>query len=219
VLPSPTQIANLTYATNKYMMAMTPEAAGYLLARGISKEVAVAARLGFIAEPEPGHEHMQGMLAIPYLTRSGTVNIKARCIGDHSCKELKHPKYSGPHSSGTFLYNVLAFGDQDFICVAEGELDTLSLAAAGLPAIGIPGVAAWKANKHWPMCFTAYPRVYIFADNDNKAADGRNPGMDLAKRICDSIDSATIISLPENEDTNRCLVKYGPQFLREKVGL
>lgn len=219
MLPSNTQIASLTVAASKYMMSMTPEAAGYLLARGISKEVAVGSRLGFIADPEPGHEHMQGMLSIPYMTRSGCVNIKARCIQDHDdCREAGHSKYSGPHSSGTFLYNVMAFGDQDFICITEGELDTLSLKAAGLPSVAVPGAAAWKANRHWPACFSGYPRVYIFADNDKKP-DGRNPGLDLAKRISDTIDNAVIVSLPENEDTNRCLVKYGVQFLRGKVGL
>lgn len=218
MLPSYTQIQFLTNAANNYLLSMTPEAAGYLLARGITKDVARSARLGFIAEPEVGHEHMQGMLSIPYMTRSGCVNIKARCIHDHDCKEAGHPKYSGPHKSGTFLYNVMDFGDQPTICITEGELDTLALKVAGLNSIAVPGVAAWKENKHWPTCFACYERVYIFADNDRKDG-GRNPGFDLARRIADSIDNTVIVTLPPNEDVSACLVKYGAGYLREKVGL
>lgn len=199
---------------------MTREAAGYLLERGITKDVAFDARLGFIAEPEIGHESMRGRLAIPYVTRSGVVNIKARCIEDHDCKEAGHPKYTCPMDSGQFLYNVQELGDQAFICVTEGELDALALKVVGLPAVGVPGVAAWKAktNKHWAKCFTGYERVYIFADNDQKA-DGRNPGFDLARNISATIDNTVTITLPPNEDVSTCLVKYGAGYLRSKVGL
>lgn len=162
---------------------------------------------------------MANQISIPYITRAGVVNIKTRCIEDHDCKEHNHGKYSGPRESGTFLYNVSAFsGMAENICIAEGEIDTLSLLAAGLPAVGVPGSSHWKDQKHWPFCFSGYKRVFVFADNDTKDPK-RNPGMGLAKRICDSIGVATIITLPENEDANACLVKYGADFLREKVGL
>lgn len=219
MLPSPTQIKFLTAATDKYLLSMNRETAGYLLARGITRDAAFDFRLGYVAEPEAGHEAMQGRLSIPYITRSGVVNIKARCIEDHDCKKLKHPKYLAPMESGQFLYNAKVLGgDQDFMCVTEGELDALALQIAGLPAVGVPGVAAWKANKHWASCFTGYQRVYLFPDNDKKG-DGRNPGMDLARSISATIENTSTITLPPNEDVSTCLVKYGAGYLRSKVGL
>lgn len=209
----------LSRATSKYERAMTDEVLGYLDRRGISEETAATFRLGYVREPEPGHENMAGMLAIPYLTRAGVVNIKARCIHDHDCKDAGHPKYQGPPGAGTFLYNVGAFtGMHETIAVTEGELDTIALSVAGVPSVGVPGVDPWKKNKHWPFCFTGYKRVMVFADNDTRHGE-RNPGMRLAKAICDSIEVATVITLPENEDTNTCLVKYGENFLRKKAGL
>lgn len=158
---------------------------------------------------------MVGMLSIPYITRAGVVNIKTRCIQDHDCD--RHAKYSAPEGSDTYLYNVSDFlVGGDWIAVAEGEIDTLSLVVAGMPAVGVPGIEAWKQHKHWPYCFAGYRRVYIFADNDKKK-DGRNPGKDLARRICASLPNAVVVTLPENEDVNACLTKYGTDFLWEKI--
>lgn len=215
MLLSPDQRAFLTHAAAKYQEQMVPEVRSYLASRGIGDDLVATHRLGYVAHPETGHEHLRGMVSIPYITRAGVVNLKTRCIRDHDCDS--HARYGAPVGSDTYLYNVGDFlGGSDYIAVAEGEIDTLSLVSAGIPAVGVPGIEAWKTHKHWPYCFAGFRRVYIFADNDKKSS-GRNPGMQLARRICDSVPSATVVSLPENEDVNACLLKYGPEFLRGKI--
>src|SRR4051812_5430637 len=78
-------------------------------ARGIGLDAARQYRLGSVSEAEPGHEKTWGRLSIPYITPSGIVAIKFRCVRDHDCKESDHPKYLAPKGQKPRLYNVAAF--------------------------------------------------------------------------------------------------------------
>jgi DNA primase len=56
----------------------------------------------------------------------------------------------------------------------------------------------------------------VFADNDVKE-DGRNPGMELAKRIKEDISSAVVIQLPENKDVNDVYLQEGADWFKDKL--
>jgi DNA primase len=101
------------------------------------------------------------------------------------------------------------------IAICEGELDTLIMSAlVGVPAVGVAGVSQWK--PHFPKMFEGFDRVVIFADNDIKE-DGRNPGMELAKRIKEDIDDAVVIQLPDNKDVNQVFLEEGKEWLYERA--
>ena len=102
----------------------------YLASRGIPIETARLARLGVVEEPETGHEAFTGRLAIPYLTKTGVVDIRFR-----SLNPAVEPKYMGMVGSDTKMYNVLDIERAgDWIGVCEGELDTLTMSRC----VGIP---------------------------------------------------------------------------------
>ena len=83
-------------------------------------EIARLARLGVVAEPEVGHEQYQGRLAIPYVTKSGVVDIRFR-----SLNPAVEPKYMGLTGAETKMYNVLDIERaSDFIGVCEGGIVT-----------------------------------------------------------------------------------------------
>jgi DNA primase len=180
------------------------KAIDYLDERGIPLDLAGNELLGYVDEPIPGQEQYKGRLSIPYVTRAGVVNLKFRAIGETSA-----PKYLNLSGFETNLYHVESFFElADFICVAEGEMDTLSLVAAGLPAIGVPGVKAWK--PFYRRCFDDYPVIYVFADGDE-------PGRDFANFLSREI-KARPIHMPNGEDVNSMLAQSGPEWLREKIG-
>ena len=161
-------------------------------------------------EPSAGHEHSVNRLSIPYISPAGVVGLKFRAI-DHST-----PKYLWPTSQKVGMFNV---GDlhkhSDTIAICEGEIDTIVLSAlVGIPAVGIAGVSQWK--PWFPKLFESYNRVLIFADNDIKE-DGRNPGLDLAKRIKEDLDRADIIHLPGNEDVNDLFISYGTSWFYDRI--
>ena len=200
----------LTEAAEKYCNSLTPQAASYLEARGITAEVAHTFRLGSVVEPSAGHEHAVGRLSIPYLTPAGVVGIKFRSIDDTT------PKYLWPSGQKIGLYNVLDLHRySDTIAICEGEIDTIVASGiVGIPAVGVAGVSQWK--PWFPKLFESYARILIFADNDVKE-DGTNPGQELARRIKEDLDKATIVQLPPNMDVNEIYLQLGKDWFTERL--
>ena len=201
---------SLTDIAQRYHSAMNREVASYLQGRGIDKEVADTFLLGVVNDPAPGHEHAIGCLSIPYRTPTGVVGIKFRRVDGGT------PKYIYPTGQKVGMYNVVDLHtDSPVIAVCEGELDTLVMSGiVGVPAIGVAGVSQWK--PHFPIMLEGKERVIIFADNDVKE-DGRNPGMELAKRIKEDVDRAVIINLPDNKDVNQVYLELGKEWLYERA--
>ena len=178
----------------------------YLESRGITSTVARRARLGVVERPEVGHEHLEGRLAIPYITKTGVVDVRFR-----SMNPAVEPKYMGLGGAVTKLYNVLDIEKAtNWIGVCEGEIDTITLSyCVGIPCVGVPGANSWK--KHYTRLLSDFERVYVFADGDQA---GREFASSLAREL-----PVTIVQLPDGEDVNSCYTKYGAGFLRERAGL
>jgi DNA primase len=178
------------------------EAAEVLEARGIDLEHARSSGLGLVSSPPAQHERYRGRLAIPYLTDAGPVNMSFRCIQDHSCKDEGHGKYMKMEGWNANLYGVqsITWADE-WIAIAEGELDALVLHQIGIPALGVPGVGNWK--DHWLNIFDDFSRIYVFADSD-AAGDA------MFKKWAARMPTQAIhAKLPKGEDVNSTLVKYG----------
>ena len=188
------------YAANIY------QAEDYLASRGITREVARLARFGVVGEPEVGHEAFQGRLSIPYITKSGVVDLRFR-----SLNPAVEPKYMGLTGAETKMYNVLDIDKAgDWIGVCEGELDTITLSiCVGIPCVGVPGANSWK--KHYTRLLADFERVFVFADGDQ-------PGKEFAASLSREL-PVTIVQLPDGEDVNSAYVKYGSQYIRQRAGL
>lgn len=94
------------------------------------------------------------------------------------------------------------------IAICEGELDTVTSQLAGLPAVGLPGVQTWK--PYMRELFLGYRDVYVLADGDE-------PGMKFANRVAGELPNAKIIPMPEGEDINSLVVKWGKDALLERI--
>lgn len=195
----------LDRATARYAESIY-QAEDYLRSRGIPLEVARLAQLGVVVEPEVGHEAFHGRLSIPYITKTGAVDLRFR-----SLNPAVEPKYMGMTGADTKMYNVLDIDKaNDFIGVCEGELDTITLSACvGIPCVGVPGANSWK--KHYTRLLADFERVFVFADGDQ-------PGTEFARSLAREL-PVTIVQLPEGEDVNSAYVKFGAGYIREKAGL
>jgi DNA primase len=204
---SVTQRRSLERATLQYMNHLE-EALDYLEARGIGEEVARSVGLGVVRDPIPGHEHLEGRLAIPYLTDFGPVNMNFRCLSAHKCKDEGHQKYMSWTGLETNLYSIQSMREADeWIAVTEGELDALSLNIAGVPAVGIAGANKW--SEHWNNVFEDFTRVYVFQDGGEA---GKKFGDTLVREV-----GALRVALPAGEDVNSVLVKHGAEYLRGRI--
>lgn len=181
------------------------QAEEYLESRGLTLQDVAIHRLGVVDEPLPGHENYKGRLVIPYLTKTGVVDIRFRAMGESDVK------YLGLPGAKTHLYNVLStFNAQDAIAVCEGEIDTITLNKCGIPSVGVPGVNNWK--KHYTRILQDFETVYVFADGDQ-------PGSDFAKNLARELSTVTVIQMPDGEDVNSVYCKGGPNAIRQRIGL
>ncbi|MFJ2650853.1 toprim domain-containing protein [Streptomyces sp. NPDC087420] len=195
-------------AVSRYQadLALDAAAQAYLAGRGFGELEAGQFRLGAVRTPLTGHEQYAGRMAIPYLTPSGPVNIRFRCIEQHACEG--HAKYLSLPDGGSNLFNVLDLKkDSPFVCVAEGEIDTLTLSMCGLPAVGVPGVNTWAA--HFSRCLEDFDTVYAFGDGDD--AGGKFSSF-LAKEA-----KARPISMPRGSDVNDVFRREGADGVRRLI--
>ena len=167
--------------------------------------VAEEARLGVVGGDLPeGYGKYRGMLSIPFV--NGVVDVTAirfrRISGEG-------PKYLQPHGSPVFPYRPWSVGGVGVACITEGELDALSLVAAGIRGVvGFPGASTWR--DHYQYLFDAADRVLVFADPDDA-------GQKFADNVLNTMRSARVVTLPEGEDVNSLLVSRGVDYLKGLV--
>lgn len=188
------------YQSNLYV------AAEYLEGRGITEDTAVTARLGVVDEPIYGDsDAAYNRLSIPFLTRSGPVDLRYRCLRQHDCGEVGCAKYLGRPGSSLRIFGVedlVSAGDT--IAVTEGELDRLIIRQIGYPSVGLPGAQSWK--RHWSRLLEDFSRITVFEDGDSA---GRNFGkmmMDLFPQAVETV------RLPDEEDVNSIYLKEGRDY-------
>jgi DNA primase len=195
-------------AALRYAQEITPEALIVLDERGISETVAARFQLGSVVDPINGHELHDGWLSIPYITAGNTcVGFKFRRLDDGK------PKYGSPTGQKAHLYNVVdVLPLSPYIVICEGELDAVVTSGMlDIPAVGVPGVQAWKPHFH--KLFTGYETVFVVGDNDIKE-DGSNPGADFAKRVANEILNSQIVTLPPGMDINDYYLAHGADATR-----
>jgi len=190
-------------ATEKYA-ANIYQAEDYLKNRGIPMEVARLAQLGVVEGPEVGHEAYKGRLSIPYITKTGVVDLRFRAL--HPAIE---PKYMGLTGAETRMYNVIDIEKAgDFIGVCEGELDTITMSGCiGIPCVGVPGANSWK--KHYTRLLADFERVFVFADGDQA-------GTEFARSLAREL-PVTIVQLPDGHDVNSMFVQEGAGYFHNKI--
>ena len=198
----------LLEAAQRYAQAINQETLAVLEERGISELVAAKYQIGTIVEPANGHEMYVGWISIPYITAGGhCVGFKFRRLDDGK------PKYGSPTGQKAHLYNVSDLTlSSKYIVITEGELDAvITSGVLGIPAVGVPGVAAWKS--HFPKLFTGYETVFVVGDNDVKE-DGSNPGAEFSKRVANEVMNSTIVTLPPSMDINDYYLMNGAEATR-----
>jgi hypothetical protein len=185
----------LEKATESYAQNLQ-EIVPYLASRGITEQTAVMFRLGFVREPEMGHEPYVGKLAIPYLTPTGVIDIRFRSLNADS-----GPKYMSRPGATTHIFNINALSnDSDVLAICEGELDT----------VGLPGANNWKS--FYNRVLADWSKVILLCDGDNA-------GREMAKNLSRELDNVFPVFMPEGLDVNDVYLAEGAEGLRKRAGV
>lgn len=213
---TPSQQAMVEEAAAMYAALLTeaPEAghaANWLHARGIDRDTAVTARLGYVGtDPFPGHERFIGSVVIPYLDHQGkALTMRFRCIKDHDHREFYHGKYMSLADDHSRVYGVSDIHEaDDEIHVTEGEFDRLVLKRIGLYPIAIPGAHGWMG--HHRRMLAGFRRVYVWGDGD--AA-----GVEFVQRVTRSLRSAIGVRVPRDMDVTDIYLSGGAEALHALI--
>lgn len=144
-----------------------------------------------------------GWVAIPYRHLSGVWLTRYR----NPDREGK-PKYWQPGGTDTHLYNPLHLGpNASEVWFAEGEFDCLTLAHLNVPAVGIAGTNAFRAD--WVPLF-AEARVVL-------AFDGDQAGQEAAARAAVAFGRGTrVFPVADGDDISDWWVR-DPGGLRKAI--
>jgi DNA primase len=228
-------LKGLAEATEQYhQQLLSPEGERHYeylnVERGLDHQTIVHFKLGAVLDANASHEQAAGMLAIPYMTPAGVVQMRFR----------KAPWRSGAkywQTSGSLVRmyntNLLLNPDRDvFVC--EGEFDTMAATQAGLPAVGIAGVNGWRS--HFYLMLAGFDRVTFLADrdSDSDSDEGKakpddwpedkewkpitQAGLKFANKHADNLDGGQVIQMPDGHDVNTFLIERGAEELRAYVG-
>lgn len=202
---SKSQRESLAKATENYEQNLA-EVLPYLASRGITEETARMFRLGFVKQPETGHEPYLGKLAIPYLTPAGVIDIRFRSLNADS-----GPKYMSRPGASTHIYNIKALEtDSDVLVICEGEIDTIIATQVGFAAVGLPGANNWK--PFYSRVLADWERIMLFCDGDNA-------GREMAKNISRELDNVFPVFMPDGADVNDVYLAEGADGLRKRMGV
>lgn len=200
--------------------------------RGIDHETILKFKLGCVLDASASHEQAADMLAIPYLTPAGPVQIRFR----QAPWATSGPKYWQTPGSQIRMFNTNYLLDPArYVYVCEGEFDTIAATQAGLPAVGITGVNGWR--DHFYLMLRGHDRVTFLADHDSESdsAEGKakpedwpegkewkpptQVGLKFATKHADKIEGGAVIQMPPGHDVNSYLIEHGAEALRALVGI
>lgn len=174
-----------------------------LLERDLTPQSIKAFGLGYVKDPISGDERFQGMISIPYFTRSGIVSMRFRKV------EGDGPKYLSVHNDKGRPFNLAALKGSDPVFITEGEMDAIILSQLHITAVGLPGAQSWKPV--YARLFR-FRRVYVLQDGDDSGAQ-------FGETLSKSIPGAKAIDMGLGRDVNSVYSEHGEGYLREWIGL
>lgn len=180
----------------------------YLQDRGFTLDMVTDQMLGWVREPVTGHEQYAGRLAIPYLTTSGVVDMRFRCLKQHDHKRDKCPKYlSLPHHQARMYDARRVMDGGPVIAVTEGELDAIVMThLIGIPAVGIPGATSW--SPHFSLVLSGFDTVLVIGDGDEA-------GRAFSRKVAALSDNGVEVQMPDGHDVNSLVLEQEHTFLHD----
>ena len=185
----------------------------WLASRGFDPDVTGKRfRLGIVDRPAEAHKHYAGWLAVPNLLCDRWGNERVVGLAFRNPDPDAAAKYMYPKGQGIRMYNLRALREAaDVIALCEGQSDTWSCDAAGVPVIGIPGAKTFGGENSYRLrLLEGFSRVILLQDNDEA-------GQGLANEL-ESVDGLEVKTMPDGlKDVNEALRKLAPDKLREFI--
>lgn len=186
-----------------------PEAIQYLESRGISEEVAKKYEITV----QTSHPNI---LVFPFYDEKGVLQfVKYRKTDFDKAKDAN--KEWCEASTKPILFGMKQCDDSfDTLVLTEGQMDSLSVATAGIPnAVSVPTGA--KGFTWIPYCWDwlcKWKKIIVFGDFEKGSISLLD---ELAKRLKDRVEHVREDNYKDCKDANEILLKYGAEQVRKCV--
>ena len=141
-------------------------------------------------------EHLRGRITFPFLRRGRVVGMAGRALDGDT-----EPKYLNLKAPMGTLYN-----DDDAstgeVILAEGQVDTLTLAQLGVQVVGVPGAGA---AENYVGRLRRAKKVWVGFDNDTAGKAGAEKAAAAILKATPQCDVRVITGLPEGRDWSEYL--------------
>lgn len=191
-----------TFKRSETPVIPKPEAISYLESRGISKEIAELYEITTKKEDA-------NIIVFPFYDEKGILQfIKYRKANFDKNKD-KNKEWSEAHCK-PILFGMKQCVSFDRLCITEGQLDSLSVATAGIEnAVSVPTGA--KGFTWLPYCWNwinQFEEVVVFGDYEK----GEITLLDeLSKRLKVTVKHVREEDYKDCKDANEILLKYGKE--------
>lgn len=180
-------------------LTITPAISPYLRTRGISADVQRLYGVGYDADHP-------GFTAMPWRNTAGIIrNIKYRAT---TGKAFFYAR--GGVAVSRLVYGIDTLQGADMAAVCEGEIDALSWATAGIPAVAV-GSASISREQADLLRRSSVRRLILAGDND---AAGRRLNEQMARLFAGQFAMETV-DYGARKDANEVLTSDGADALRE----
>ena len=186
-----------------------PEAIQYLESRGISEEVAKKYEITV----QTSHPNI---LVFPFYDEKGVLQfVKYRKTDFDKANDAN--KEWCEASTKPILFGMKQCDDSfDTLVLTEGQMDSLSVATAGIPnAVSVPTGA--KGFTWIPYCWDwlcKWKKIIVFGDFEKGSISLLD---ELAKRLKDRVEHVREDNYKDCKDANEILLKYGAEQVRKCV--
>lgn len=186
----------------------TPPAVEYMQRRGIGREVTERYRL----TTQSSHSNV---LVFPFYDETGVLRFVKYRKTDYDPKRDKNKEWCEKDTM-PILFGMDQCVGRDRLVITEGQIDSLSLAQAGIPnAVSVPtGAKGFTWLEHCWDWVTSFGEVVVFGDCEG----GKITLVDeLDRRLPLPVKAVQPQDYLGEKDANAMLQKYGPECLRQAV--
>ncbi len=182
-------------------VASNDAAATYLRGRGLTDEVIASYRVAYLQNlPDKFKAEQQDWLVFPFMRDSELVALKYLCL--HRPDGKKIIRAEGGCEPILFGWQAIP-DDARTVTICEGEVDAMSLAVYGHPALSVPNGGGGGNKQQWLDSewhnLERFDEIYLCLDGDT---EGQAAVVEICSRL--GAHRCRIVELPY-KDANECL--------------
>lgn len=185
-----------------------PAAVTYLQSRGISEDVCLKYKI-------TTQTSNQNILVFPFYDEDGVMQFVKYRKTDFNREKDKNKEWSEAGAK-PILFGMMQCQDKTTLVITEGQLDSLSVAEAGIKnAVSVPnGARGFTWFQHCADWLNEFEEIVVFGDNEHGQITLVN---ELQTRVNQRVKVVRVVDYLGEKDANDILRKYGKDAIIKAI--